>query len=64
MVNVVTDCLGDSEVKFLSVTYFCPATLAVDCRTHAKIVHVCIVGVDNRIECSEHENLCLILKGT
>lgn len=35
----------------------------MDCRTHAKIVHVCIVGVDNRIGCSEHENFMSYTQG-
>lgn len=64
VVNIAIDCLGDFEVRFLSVLHFCPATSVKDLRAYAKIVHVCILGVDNSIRCSECENLCLILKGT
>lgn len=64
LVNIATDCLGNLEVRFLSVPHFCPATLVEDLRAYANIVHVCILGVDNSIRNSECENLCLILKGT
>lgn len=64
LVSIATDCLGDLEVRFLSVPHFCPATLAEDLRAYAKIVHVGILGVDNSIRCMECEDLCLMLNRT